>query len=224
MRHDQVSRDPSIFTDASPELRSAIERTAMPVTLAPGAHLFEQGDKAESFYILDGGEIEISVLSPGGRKLTLDIMTPGEVFGEIGLFAGKRTASAVALAPARLRSVRRGDLLAAIRSDPELAQQFIEILCERLRVVSEKLEERAFQPLPARLASRLLHLHDKLGAVSGVIPVSQAELADFVGATREAVAKTLAVWRAQGWVALTRGAVQVTDRETLEELAASGDE
>lgn len=223
MRHDKVTRDPSIFTDASPELRRAIERAALPVTLAPGAHLFEQGDAADSFYILDAGRIEISVLSPGGRKLTLDIMMPGEVFGEIGLFAGKRTASACALGPARLRSIRRADLVAAIRSDADLAQQFIEILCERLRVVSEKLEERAFQPLPVRLAGRLLHLHDKLGAGSGVIPVSQAELADFVGATREAVAKTLAIWRAQGWVTLSRGTVKVLDRATLAEMATPGE-
>jgi CRP/FNR family transcriptional regulator, cyclic AMP receptor protein len=217
-------REPSFFSAASRELRAAIERSATPVSLAAGRVLFEQGEKADTFYILDDGEIEISVLSPGGRKLTLDIMTRGEIFGEIGLFAGRRTATATAMGPARLRGVRRGDLLAAIRSEPELAQQFIELLCERLRAVSEKLEERSFQALPTRLASRLLHLRDKVGNEAGVIPVSQAELADFAGATREAVAKTLAVWRGQGWVALTRGAVQVVDGAALEVVAASSDE
>lgn len=217
-------RAPSIFSAASPALRAAIERSATAVALAPATTLFSQGDAADTFYILDAGEIEISVLSPGGRKLTIERMTPGEVFGEIGLFAGKRTATAAAVGAVKLRRVRRADLMAAIRIEPELALEFIEMLCDRLRTNVEMLEERSFQPLPTRLARRLLHLADKLGPVDGAIPVSQADLADFAGATREAVAKTLALWRARGWVGLSRGVVRVADRAALEEIAAGADE
>ncbi len=149
-------REPSIFSAASPALRAAIERSAAAMSLAPGITLFSQGDAADTFYILDSGEIEISVVSPGGRKLTIERMTPGEVFGEIGLFAGKRTATAAAVGAVRLRRVRRADLMAAIRADPELAIEFIEMLCDRLRTNVEMLEERSFQPLPTRLARRLL--------------------------------------------------------------------
>lgn len=214
----------SIFSSATPELKAAIAGTAVAISLPAGTVLFSQGDEASSFYIVDEGEIEIGVLSPEGKKLTLEVMTPGEVFGEIGLFAGRRTASATAIGPVRLRMVRRRDLMEAIRAEPELALQFIDMLCERLRVVSEKLEERSFMPLPARLARRLLHLADKLAPAGGVIPVSQAALGDFVGATREAVAKTLAVWRARGWVGLSRGAVRILDKHALEILAESADE
>ena len=98
------------------------------------------------------------------------------------------------------------------------------MLCDRLRTNIEMLEERSFQPLPTRLARRLLHLADKLGPADGAIPVSQADLADFAGATREAVAKTLAQWRAQGWVALARGIVRVADRDALEDIAAGAEE
>lgn len=215
---------PSIFSSATPALRAVIERTARPIELAPGAMLFTQGDTADTFYIVDEGEIEIGVLSAEGKKLTLEVMTPGEVFGEIGLFAGRRTASAVAIGKTKLRTVRRADLLEAMRQDPELALQFIDLLCDRLRVISEKLEERSFMPLPARLARRLLHLVDKLAPADGVIPVSQAALADFAGATREAVAKTLAIWRARGWVELSRGAVRVRDKAALEVLADAVDD
>jgi CRP-like cAMP-binding protein len=224
MRPDQGRPGHSVLSSASPELRAAIERTAVPVVLKAGTELFSQGDFADTFYILDEGEIEIGVLSPGGRKLALEVMTPGEVFGEIGLFAGKRTASATAIGPARLRAVRRSDLLEAIRTEPELALQFIDILCERLRAVSEKLEERSFMPLPTRLARRLLHLADKRARPDGVIQVSQAALADFAGASREAVARTLATWRAEGWVGLSRGTVQIRDREALELVAETMDE
>lgn len=198
-----------------------IEKVAVKVALSSGTSLFNKGDESDSFYILDQGEIEISVTSVDGKKLSLEILTPPEVFGEIGLFAGRRTADATALSPTRLRRVRRNDLLAAIRTEPDLALQIIDLLCMRLRSVSEKLEERAFLPLPARLARRLLHLAEKYSATGGVIPMSQADLADFVGATREAVAKTLAVWKLRGWIGLSRGAVDILDRSALEVIAAS---
>jgi CRP/FNR family cyclic AMP-dependent transcriptional regulator len=115
--------------------------------------------------------------------------------------------------------MRRADVLAQMRTRPDLALEFIEILCERLRVVSRKLEERAFLAVPARLASRLVYLADKVGpARDGAIPVTQSELADFVGATREATAKTLGDWRSRGWIALARGSVRVLDRAALEAL------
>lgn len=214
----------SIFSAASPALRAAIEDTARELTLAPGAMLFGQGDAADAFYILDAGEIEISVLSPGGRKLSIEMMTPGEIFGEIGLFAGHRTATATATGPARLRAVRRADLMAALRADPELAIEMIEILCGRLRANVEMFEERTFQPLPTRVARRLLHLIEKLSPPDGAIPISQAELADFAGATRESVAKTLAGWRVRKIVALSRGVVQVLDAETLADIAEGAED
>jgi CRP-like cAMP-binding protein len=106
-----------------------------------------------------------------------------------------------------------------MRSSPELALQFVDLLCERLRTVSAKLEERAFLALPARLASRLLHLDDKIGDGGGGVAISQADLADFAGATREGVAKILAEWRALGWVSLSRGTVRILNRRALDAVA-----
>lgn len=211
----------SLLDAATPRLRAALESTAVRVSHRSGETLFSQGDAADSFFIVERGEVEVSVLSPDGRKLALDIVVPGEVLGEIGLFGGTRTATAIAHGAVVLRRMRRGDVLAQMRAHPELALEFIEILCERLRVVSRKLEERAFLPVPARLATRLLYLADKVATGrDGAIPATQAELADFVGATREAIAKTLGDWRAHGWIALARGSVQVLDRDALEAIVA----
>jgi CRP-like cAMP-binding protein len=213
----------SLLDAATPELRGAFESTAVRVTCRPGEVLFSQGDPADAFFVVERGEIEVSVLSPDGRKLALDIVVPGELLGEIGLFGGIRTASATAHGEVVLRRMRRADVLAQMRTHPDLALELIEILCDRLRVVSRKLEERAFLPVAARLANRLLYLGDKVAtARDGAIPATQAELADFVGATREAIAKTLAEWRLQGWIAVSRGSVRVVDRQALEGLVEAG--
>jgi CRP/FNR family cyclic AMP-dependent transcriptional regulator len=210
----------SILSAATQPLRRLIEDVAVRTTLGAGEVLFSQGDAGDSVYVIEKGEIEISVHSLDGRKLALDIQRDGEVFGEIALFGGDRTATATALTAAVLRRIRRADVLEALRNRPELALEFIDILCERLRALSLKLEERSFLPVPVRLASRLLYLDGKLGHAAGVA-VSQADLADFVGATREAVAKTLAIWRGRDWVALSRGAIRILDRDELEAIAAS---
>lgn len=187
----------------------------MPLELASGEMLFGQGDEGDAFYIVETGEIEISVHAPDGRKLALDVMSPGEVFGEIALFGGDRTATATAIAKSLIRRVRRADVMAAIRDDPRLALDFIELLCVRLRSVSIRLEERAFLPLSDRLAKCLLRLAEKVGEEDGTVTVSQADLADFVGATREAVAKSLATWRSAGWISLSRGSVRIVNRAAL---------
>lgn len=203
----------------TPALRAVIERVARRRRLEAGQVLFRKDDEADTFFLIDEGDIEISVTSPEGRKLSLDILTAPQLFGEIGLFAGRRTADATALTEAVLRAVRRADLLAAIRTEPDLALVLIDLLCARLRTVSDKLEERAFQLLPARLARRLLHLRDTFAAQDGTIRLSQSDLADFVGASREAVAKIFAQWRQLGWIDLTRGAIYVRNRAALHDIA-----
>lgn len=209
----------NILAGAPTGLRDLVERLATPLRLEAGTTLFRQGDAGEAFYLVREGEVEISVLSPGGRRLALDVMRTGDMLGEIALFGGDRTATATTLRPTLLDRVRRSDVLAAISARPELALQFVELLCERLRTVSAKLEERAFLSLPARMASRILHLEGKIGDGDGGIPVSQGELADYVGATREGVAKVFAEWRASGWVTLARGSVRIVNRAAMEEMA-----
>ena len=209
----------TILSSATRELRHAIEAVAVRTNIRSGEILFSQGDPGNSFYVIERGEIEISVHSFDGRKLALDVLRDGEVFGEIALFGGNRTATATALSDCVLRRIRRSDVLSALRRESDLALDFIDVLCARLRAVSAKIEERFFLPVPVRLANRLLHLDAKLARPDGTLMVSQSELADFVGATRESTAKTLALWRSNNWIALSRGAVRIVDRAALESLA-----
>ena len=210
-------QDGSLLSAATQELRQAIGSVSFRRTLLAGDVLFNEGDPGDVFYLVQRGEIEISVHAVDGRKLSLAVMRDGEAFGEIALFGGNRTATARALGETALLAIPRSDVLAMLRKRPELALQFIDLLCARLRELSSKLEERAFKSVPVRLASRLLYLDGKLGH-RGRVAVSQAQLADFVGATREGVAKALAIWRARNWVALSRGTIHILDRAALERL------
>ncbi|MFO1140838.1 MAG: Crp/Fnr family transcriptional regulator [Amaricoccus sp.] len=207
----------SFLHAATEEMRQGLLAVAHRRILPGGEILFREGDPGDSFFLVQRGEIEISVHAADGRKLSLDVIREGEAFGEIALFGGNRTATARALRKSTLLAVRRAEVLALLRARPALALEFIDILCARLRDLSRKLEERAFAPVPVRLASRLLYLDRKVGD-RGRVAVSQAELANFVGATREGVAKVLATWRSRDWVALSRGSVHIVDRTALERV------
>jgi CRP-like cAMP-binding protein len=220
MGHRGAGAGGSILSSATEQLRQAVEAVAVRVTVREGETLFSQGEPGDALYIVERGEIVISVSAADGRRLALDVLRDGEVFGEIALFGGDRTATATASVDCVLRRTRRSDILAMLRRHPELALDFIDLLCDRLRTVSDKLEGRTFLPVPARLADRLLYLEAKLGD-GGRVMVSQADLAEFVGATREGVAKTLAVWRSRKWVALSRGVIHIVDRAALERVAAA---
>jgi len=212
--------DSSFLSAASDELKRMLSAQAVEVTLAEGEVLFEQGTRGESLYAILEGQLEFSILAADGRKLSLDMMGPGAIFGEITLFdPGPRTATVTALAQCRLLRVRHDDMLGNIRSNPDLAEDLIRLAGQRMRWMGRLLNEQVFLPLPTRLARKLLHLTEVAGGDGAALALSQAELAEFVGATREAVSKTLSAWRKDGVITAGRGGLAIRDRRALLALA-----
>lgn len=206
------------FAGLGPEAVEALAALAVSRRVAPQEALFRKGDPGDALYAVRRGGIRISSGTEGGRRLTLNIHGPGDVFGEVALIDGRpRTADAIATEPTELFMLRRRDFLGLLERRPGLALRFAELLCERVRWMTERMEETVLMPLHARLARRIIALADDYGAE---IAVSQEELAVFVGATRESVNRQLQVWRRQELVALRRGRLEVLDAGRLAESAA----
>ncbi|MGD9293997.1 MAG: Crp/Fnr family transcriptional regulator [Roseobacter sp.] len=205
---------------ASEDLLSLLNSVAKEVTLEEGEVLFEQGEPGDALYAIVSGTLEVSFLSSEGRKLSLDVMRPGALIGEIALFdPGTRTATVTALEPARVRGVKNADVLAAIRKAPGLGIDMIQLAGERMRWMSSQLNEQVFLSMPARLARKILYLTIDGSEHLSILTLSQAELAEFVGATREAVSKTLSLWKRAGVIDVSRGGVRVIDRSALQVMA-----
>lgn len=208
------------LASASQELSHLLNSVATEVTLAEGEVLFEQGDPGDALYAIISGSLEFSILSREGRKLSLDVMRPGALFGEIALFdPGTRTATVTALEPSRVRGVKNADILAEIRKTPDVGIDMIQLAGERMRWMSSQLNEQVFLPMPARLARKILYLTVDGSEHLSMLTLSQAELAEFVGATREAVSKTLSLWKRAGVIDASRGGVRVLDRDALQVMA-----
>ncbi|XDA98471.1 Crp/Fnr family transcriptional regulator [Sulfitobacter sp. LCG007] len=208
------------LAEASSDLIDLLDSLAHEIRLDEGQVLFEKGDKGDSIYAIVTGSLEFSILSAEGRKLSLDVMHPGALFGEIALFdPGPRTATVTALEASIVREIRAPALLGAIKSSPELAVDLIQLAGQRMRWMNSQLNEQVFLSMPARLARKILYLARADAADPPRLPFSQSELAEFVGATREAVSKTLSIWKRAGVIDATRGGLIVLDREALQVMA-----
>ncbi|MGB3864812.1 MAG: Crp/Fnr family transcriptional regulator [Xanthobacteraceae bacterium] len=182
-------------------------------SLAGGEVLFQKGDDGDALFGVRRGQIRIETGASDGARLTLNFLGPGDLFGEVAVLDGQsRTADAAATEPTELFVLRREDFLAHLEREPRVAIRLIELLCQRIRWMSERMEESVLQPLPVRLARRLCALASDFGSE---VHISQEQLGVFVGAARESVNRQLQQWRKDGILDLQRGRVLLLDMDKL---------
>ncbi|HZP75005.1 MAG TPA: Crp/Fnr family transcriptional regulator [Pseudolabrys sp.] len=193
-------------------------------TVARGATIFNKGDVGDQLYAIRSGMVKISSVLSDGRQTIFNLLSDGEIFGEIALLDGQaRTADAVAMSKCDLIVIERRDFLQFLRDEPKAALRLIEFLCARLRVATDHFEEQVALGIPGRLARSLLRLSrsSRAGARLRKIAATQQELAEIVGTSRETINKQLRAWEAQGWVALERGGLALNDVQALTDVAMS---
>jgi CRP-like cAMP-binding protein len=220
-----VLRKHPFFCDLEPEALDQLCRYAKHTTLKRGASIFCKGDPGNSLFAVISGTVKISISSPDGRNAILNLIGAGEIFGEMGVLGGAvRSADATANTACEIFVIDRREFLPFVKSQPALAMKFIELLCARVRWTSEQVEQIILQNLPGRLASALIGLTEKrkLEPASHTISITQQEISEMVGMTRESINKQLRTWANRNWVRLEHGAIVVLDVESLREIAEAG--
>ena len=198
-------------------LQSKMGRTA----LRRGETLFDEGDLGDRLYIITEGKIKLGHTSNDGRESLLAVLGSGEIIGELTLFdPGPRSTDATAVSPATLLYLEHEDLMEILDTNPTLAKHMLKALAQRLRRTNESMSDLVFSDVPGRVAKALLDLADRFGAPTdeGVhVPhdLTQEELAQLVGASRETVNKSLADFVSRGWIRLEGRAVTLLDVDRL---------
>lgn len=201
--------------------RAAIEQLAsyaVTQQVARGATIFRKGDAGTSLYAVCSGTVKISVPSSDGKDAVFNVINAGDIFGEIALLdGGPRTADAVAITDCELMKIERRNFIPLIREHPDMAEKIIEVLCSRLRNSSEQIEDVIFLDLPGRLAKVLLRLSATPGDPSRLkkITLTQREIGQIIGMSRESTNKQLREWHQQHWIRLERGGVVVIKPDAL---------
>ncbi len=187
-----------------------------------GQVIFQKGDPGTSMMAVLEGRVRIGAYSEDGREVILNMVEPGQLFGEIALLDGKeRSADATAMGRTELLILDRREFLPFLERNPKIAVQLFEVLCERVRRASEMVESIAFLDFGARLARLLVQMSEQYGrrTEEGLLidlRISQADLGNLIASSRESVNRQLSAWAQEGVIALDHGKITILDAETLE--------
>jgi len=221
---DAIKRAP-LFSALDEEAAGALRRSMTELHVGRGQVLFREGDSGDRLYVVSDGKIKLGRSSTDGRENLLAVLGPGEMFGELSLFdPGPRTATATAVTDATVLALSHAGLRPWVTGQPEVALSLLQQVARRLRRTNEVLGDLVFSDVPGRVAKTLLDLSKRFGIASeeGLHvshDLTQEELAQLVGASRETVNKALADFASRGWLRLEARAVVLLDTERLQRRA-----
>lgn len=193
--------------------------------LTKGEVLFSEGEPGDKLYVIESGKLKLGHTASDGRESIIAVLGAGEMLGELSLFdPGPRTATAVAVTPSKVLFMGHEALLPWLVGRPDLAVALLAALARRLRRTNEALADLVFSDVPGRVAKALLDLGSKFGeeAADGLVvrhELTQEELAQLVGASRETVNKALADFSQRGWIRIEQRSVTLLDLERLDRRA-----
>jgi CRP/FNR family transcriptional regulator, cyclic AMP receptor protein len=221
---DALSEAP-LFEALSEEDARALRAKVHVVRLDRGERLFSEGDQGDRLYIILSGKIKLTKAASDGRENLLSVHGPGEMFGELSLFDPvPRTSSATAITQAELAGLAHDALRTWLATRPEVAWHLLQALAQRLRRINEVKADLVFTDVPGRVAKALLDLAERFGVQTpeGIQvnhDLTQEELAQLVGASRETVNKALADFAVRGWIQLAAKSVLISDSDRLRKRA-----
>ena len=217
-------RNHPLFSDLPPAALEHLGSYMKTRKVEKGATIFSKGDPGPGLMGVLAGTVKVTVASADGKDIVLNVFHEGDIFGEIALLDGRpRTADAIAVSDCELAVIERREFIPFLRDQPDVALKFIEILCARLRHTSEQVQDVSFLNLPTRLAKALVQLSAE-GPGRGRVPITQRELSEIIGRSRESTNKQLRAWARRGWLKLERGGLTVLAPDKLAAAAAAGSE
>jgi CRP-like cAMP-binding protein len=214
-----------LFAGLDPRELEALVSVARIMALPPRKELFHKGDDGAQIYVVVRGKLKALTTSDTGSDVVFNILGTGEVLGEIALLGGfERTATVVAIDSCELLVVDQRDFMFFLKSHPGVAVKLLSVLADRLKRISEFVEDTLFLNLPLRLAKKLVTFAGSYGEeVEGGLRInlklSQEEWGDLVGATRESINKQMRAWTEEGLVCVDGGRVVIRDMAQLQKLA-----
>jgi CRP/FNR family transcriptional regulator, cyclic AMP receptor protein len=218
---DEVLARAGIFQGVDPAAIEVLTESLERVEFPRGTVIFNEGEPGDRLYIVSTGKVKIGRRSPDGRENLLSIFGPSDMFGELSIFdPGPRTSTATTVTDVRAYTMDRNALREWIAQRPEIAEQLLRVVARRLRRTNNLLADLIFTDVPGRVAKALLQLAQRFGSQeAGLLRVThdltQEEIAQLVGASRETVNKALADFAHRGWIRLEGKSVLISDSERL---------
>ncbi|RWA15480.1 Crp/Fnr family transcriptional regulator [Mycolicibacterium brumae DSM 44177] len=211
----------SIFQGVDPAAVAALADQLQPLAFPRGHRVFREGEPGDRLYIIASGTVKIGRSAPDGRESLLALLGPADIFGELAIFdPGPRTSTVTTLTEVEAVSMDREALHSWITGRPQIAEQLLRVLARRLRRTNNALSDLIFTDVPGRVAKQLLDLANRFGstddgAVRIDLQLTQHELAQLVGSSRETINKALSDFASRGWIRQQGRTTWITDPAKL---------
>lgn len=218
---DNVLAQSPLFAALDAQGATALRDSLQERSFTKGEVIFHEGEPGDHLYLILSGKVKLGQGSSDGRESLMAILGPGEMFGELSLFdPGLRTSTAAALTEATMLALGNDQLMPLLDGRSEVAAALLQALARRLRRTNEAMADLVFTDVPGRVAKALMDLGEKFGTLTpeGLLvkhDMTQEELAQLVGASRETVNKALAEFGNRGWIRLESRQVMIMDVERL---------
>ena len=207
-----------LFRDLDGSIASRLASLGAVRPVRKGSVLYRKGEIGSSLYTLLSGAVRLSAPSKTHKDAILTLIFPGELFGELAaLDGGRRISDAVAIENSEVAVIESRDLLPLVQAHPDLAIRLIQVLCSHLRRVSEQVEDILFLDLPHRLAKILLYLHNHapIAGSGEAVNVTQFQISQMVGATRQATNRHLRNFQKLKIIGIERATITIRRPEAL---------
>jgi CRP-like cAMP-binding protein len=204
-----------LFAVLAADVREKLGSVAKTRSAKRGSIIFSKGDAGTSLFAVCSGTVQVVAPSIDGKSAVFNHIHAGEIFGEIAFLDGRlRTADAVAFTDCTLMVIERRDFLPILHGHPEAAITLMEILCARLRHTTQQVQDLMFLDLRGLLVKTLLRL-SQTAEQKGVIGISQEDLSQIVGMSREMINKQLQIWAKDRLIKLERRRITVLRPDAL---------
>ena len=214
-----------VFSTLAPEELAQVAEVAVPRRFEAGEVVFKEGDEGTTCYILRSGKARAVREHPDGRSITLAHFVPGDIFGEMAILDGERRSATVEVTEGtETIAILAADMHRLLRAHPDISLKLIAALGQRLRETNERLARQSFQTVQSRVAAVLAQLVAAARTEAGegddgggdvLITITQAELAQLAGSSRESASRFLAVLERAGIITQGRGRLTVHDAQAL---------
>lgn len=225
MNADETPTSDDIFADLAPEQHARLERRMQHARHPAGYQFYAPGTQGEQLLIVERGRVRLYKLSPEGRALTLFVLEPPAIFGEMALVERPHDSFAEAMTECSVATLDSDEVRRMLRANSAVALRFMDIISQRLRALEGRLADIAFKSVPQRLASLLLSLSDRApdqpatDTPPAVVRYTHQQLAEMIGSYRETVTKAIGEFREAGLIQVEEDVIILTNMPQLRATA-----
>jgi CRP/FNR family transcriptional regulator, cyclic AMP receptor protein len=211
-----VLRSSPIFRGVAEDVLDEVAALCRNRSYRRGEAVFKEGSAGTKLYGVIAGRLLITTTSDQGLELHLNVVEPGEIVGEIAfLDGGLRTATGRAAETSTCFEIERAAFFKLLERSPQLSTHLLQLVCKRVRWMTKLAADSAFLSVPERLAVRLRDLARPSNSPTAEVRISQSDLAQFLGISRQVVNGYLRDWERQGHIELGRGSIRIKDLTAL---------